>query len=554
MRVGGRQHRHTGAAIAACPLDATDDYATCPTRAGRCSGCRTPPAALQPIAPVATVAPAAPAATAITAAPLAAQPSAKVDAAPEPTPLALAAPVDAAPIAVAPAESTLAAAPEVPPEVPPVLPPETGALELAGGDGHMTNGYGHARLLSLRGMAVTSLGVVQGELTQQSRFGYSGNYGSVALTHDFSPDYYSTVSVGTGNSPLFSSWRVDGTGYRKFGSERQYVAGIGAYYAKGNESARSDQGLLFTGITYLSGLVVEGGVRLNWADPGRILGPSEYLAATFGNDDRRAIIVRYEHAKETYKVLPGGPELVNFKQHRQLAMARKNQSHQHVAGRAGVLPEPALRPAFVQPGLALEFQMTARQDGDKLAATALETSDGAALGKTLKGRSHARSRRQNAVNPRFTGFGGQLIQTHRALRRLAFPRSRWIDVVLLPTLIFCGTLLAWPLIAGLWAAIIGFWANGLGSDMALRMGHSAFPGIKSIPYAYVEAAPPDPLQWWSGMLISITLLLATTLLPTRMLPLSYALRVVGLCSWPASCISISGRRNSPTSQPLPFRR
>ena len=277
----------------------------------------TPPAALQPIAPVATVAPAAPAATAITAAPLAAQPSAKVDAAPEPTPLALAAPVDAAPIAVAPAESTLAAAPEVPPEVPPVLPPvlppETGALELAGGDGHMTNGYGHARLLSLRGMAVTSLGVVQGELTQQSRFGYSGNYGSVALTHDFSPDYYSTVSVGTGNSPLFSSWRVDGTGYRKFGSERQYVAGIGAYYAKGNESARSDQGLLFTGITYLSGLVVEGGVRLNWADPGRILGPSEYLAATFGNDDRRAIIVRYEHAKETYKVLPGGPELVNFK-------------------------------------------------------------------------------------------------------------------------------------------------------------------------------------------------------------------------------------------------
>jgi YaiO family outer membrane protein len=262
------------------------------------------PIAAPASAPVALLPPAAPvAAPAIPAAPPAARPAAAI--ATTPIPLALAAPVDTAPVAVAPAESPAAAPPE--------LPPESGALELVGGDGNMSNGYGHARLMSLRGMAVTSLGVVQGELTQQSRFGYSGNYGSVSLTHDFTPDYYSTVSVGTGNSPLFSSWRVDGTGYRKFGSELQYVAGIGGYYAKGNESARSDQGLLLTGIAYLPGTVIEGGVRLNWADPGRILGPSEYIAATFGNDDRRAVIVRYEHAKETYKVLPGGPELVNFK-------------------------------------------------------------------------------------------------------------------------------------------------------------------------------------------------------------------------------------------------
>ncbi|AMO97071.1 hypothetical protein CFter6_4480 [Collimonas fungivorans] len=223
----------------------------------------------------------------------------------QPAVLALAAPVDAAAIPLTPAEAPPAAGPE--------LQPERGALELIGGDGRMSNGYGHARLMSLRGMAVTSLGVVQGELTQQSRFGFSGNYGNVSLTHDLSEDYYTTVGVGAGNSPLFSSWRTDAAIYRKFGSERQYVAGIGGYYAKGNESARSDKGLLFTGIVYFSGLVVEGGVRLNWADPGAILGPSQYIAATFGNDDRRAIIVRYEHAKETYKVLPGGPELVNFK-------------------------------------------------------------------------------------------------------------------------------------------------------------------------------------------------------------------------------------------------
>ncbi|AMP01473.1 hypothetical protein CAter282_3692 [Collimonas arenae] len=202
---------------------------------------------------------------------------------------------------------------EAPAAVPVELPPERAALELIGGDGKMTNGYGYARAFSLRGMAVTSAGVLQGELTQQSRFGFSGNYGNVSLTHDFSEDYYTNVGVGIGNSPLFPSWRVDATGYRKFGSERQYVAGVGAYYAKGNEIERSDQGLLFTGLAYFSGMVIEGGVRLNWANPGDILGPSEYVAATFGNDDHRAIIIRYEHAKETYKVLPGGPELVNFK-------------------------------------------------------------------------------------------------------------------------------------------------------------------------------------------------------------------------------------------------
>jgi YaiO family outer membrane protein len=294
-------------AFPACALaDESTDILVPPLRHARLLPLASVPVATAVAQPEAASVPAAPAIRETLATPFVA-PAAAADTAPAPAPepLALAAPVDAAPVPVAPAESNATAAPE--------LSPERGALEVVGGDGHMTNGYGHARVMSVRGIAVTSLGVVQGELTQQSRFGFSGNYGDVSLTHDFSPDYYGTVNVGTGNSPLFSSWRVDTTGYRKFGSERQYVAGIGTYYAKGNESARSDQGLLLTGITYLTRLVVEGGVRLNWADPGKILGPSEYIAATFGNDDRRAIIVRYEHAKETYKVLPGGPELVNFK-------------------------------------------------------------------------------------------------------------------------------------------------------------------------------------------------------------------------------------------------
>ncbi|MEO6921798.1 MAG: hypothetical protein ABI171_22530 [Collimonas sp.] len=181
--------------------------------------------------------------------------------------------------------------------------------------------------------------------------------------------------------------------------------------------------------------------------------------------------------------------------------------------------------------------MKARQDAvsdaaarDKLAApdAALDMPDGALRAKAIKKPGHAKVRRHAVANPRFTGFGGQPIQTHRALRRLAFPRSRWIDVLLVPAFIFCCTLLAWPLIAEMWSGIIRFWANGLGSEMMLKAEPTSFPGIQSVPYAYVEAALPDPLQWWCGMLISITLLLATTLFSARMLPIAYALRVVGM--------------------------
>lgn len=154
--------------------------------------------------------------------------------------------------------------------------------------------------------------------------------------------------------------------------------------------------------------------------------------------------------------------------------------------------------------------------------------DAVAGDKPVKKKVHVKTRRDAVINPRFAGFGGQLIQTHRALRRLSFPRSRWIDVLLVPALIFFCTLLAWPLIADLWSAIIRFWASGLGDGMMLKSDKTSFPGIQSVPYAYVQAALPTPLQWWTGMLASIALLLVTALLPARMLPISYTLRVVAM--------------------------
>ncbi len=193
-----------------------------------------------------------------------------------------------------------------------VMPPEKSAIELMTGYGSYNAGYGVARAYSLRGIQVTDFGVLQEEIIRQSRFGYSGSYGDISLTHNLSPSNYVVVGVGGGGSLLFPEARVDLAGYHKFGAQRQYVIGLGTYFAEGNQSGRSDKGLMLEGIYYGDGFVLEGGVRGNVANPGAAFGPSEFLAATFGSDDRHALVVRVEHAKETYQVLTTGTQKVDY--------------------------------------------------------------------------------------------------------------------------------------------------------------------------------------------------------------------------------------------------
>ena len=214
------------------------------------------------------------------------------------------------------------------PEPRPVpMEPERGAIEVVLDNGPMTNGLGSATGLAVRGMMVTSFGIVQGELDRQSRFGFAGQYGALSLTRDLSEDTYMTVGAGTGSSELFSRWRVDVAGYRKFGPDRRFVAGIGAYYAEGQDSGRSDEGVVLSTLAYFSSMVFEGGLRFNRANPGQVFGPSQYLAATIGSDDQRAFIVRVEHAREAYQVFASGSERVDYNSMTYAVQWRERVSH-----------------------------------------------------------------------------------------------------------------------------------------------------------------------------------------------------------------------------------
>lgn len=221
-------------------------------------------------------------------------------------------PADATAVAVMPVPTPGAGTPTVPQPLPEPYAPERAAIEAVLDNGRMSDGYGGATAVALRGMMVTSYGIWQAELDRQSRFGFAGQYGALSLTHDISEDYYFTVGAGTGNSELFSKWRVDVAGYRKFGPDRRFVAGIGAYYAQGQDSDRSDQGLVLSTLAYFQSVVLEGGLRFNRANPGMVFGPSQYVAATIGNDEKRALVLRVEHAREAYQVLSTGSERADY--------------------------------------------------------------------------------------------------------------------------------------------------------------------------------------------------------------------------------------------------
>ncbi|WER49219.1 hypothetical protein CupriaWKF_18835 [Cupriavidus sp. WKF15] len=145
---------------------------------------------------------------------------------------------------------------------------------------------------------------------------------------------------------------------------------------------------------------------------------------------------------------------------------------------------------------------------------------------------------------RVTGYRGDRFEKHRAMRRLAFPLTRWIDVLLLPAFLTYAFCMGWPWVADLWRRVIGFWSVALGAEVSLRADPALLPAFGTVPYAHANAALPTPVQWLCGMAITLVLLFGTRWLTSgRALPLAYGLRLVGLIQasaqayfyfWPAS--------------------
>ncbi len=131
---------------------------------------------------------------------------------------------------------------------------------------------------------------------------------------------------------------------------------------------------------------------------------------------------------------------------------------------------------------------------------------------------------------RYRGYKGGYIVKHRAL--LTSPRG--IRKVLSAAGLAAGFLAAWLLamkwVSSAWAQVMAFWTDVLGIHGYVTLIHYRFAGVFGfyVPYVHVRSATPDFVQLVIGAVITIVLVLVSLVLPRRLLPVIYALRVIAL--------------------------
>jgi YaiO family outer membrane protein len=205
--------------------------------------------------------------------------------------------------------------------------PGIGSPEGPNGPGYIEFGGSRSELTSpqpnwtdeyLRGVInVTPSNAVTIEADHQARFGDSGYFGTLGLTHSFTPNLYTNAYFGSSVGGFFlPKIRFDGFVNYKLLSEKQLIANFGFGYDKA-KTANSDIRIM-PGATYYFNffpLIVQGGATITRANPGNILATTGNLAVTEGREKEHYITVRAEIGREGYEVVNVVNPLVNFPVH-----------------------------------------------------------------------------------------------------------------------------------------------------------------------------------------------------------------------------------------------
>lgn len=153
-----------------------------------------------------------------------------------------------------------------------------------------------------------------GEILRQREFDASGTYAAGGVTHVFSPDWHSSLTVGSGTSVFFlPRLRVDAFLHRKWLEARNLILTVGAGYYDAHDVHRDRSAFLGATYYFESPWIVEGGVRWNWSDPGAISSSRAFVAVTRGTDKVRYVTLRYENGHEAYQLIGTDTALVDFR-------------------------------------------------------------------------------------------------------------------------------------------------------------------------------------------------------------------------------------------------
>jgi len=147
------------------------------------------------------------------------------------------------------------------------------------------------------------------EVDQQQEYGNNGTFESLGNTHIWTDRFFTSLSMGTseGGKLFLPDYRVDGFLYYKFLPDKSLVGnfGLGYYDSKLKNNVADqryhDESVNFGASYYFPGpWILEGGVHLDFSDPGGVFAPMAFAALTWGHNKRDFVTLRYAYGKEAY--------------------------------------------------------------------------------------------------------------------------------------------------------------------------------------------------------------------------------------------------------------
>lgn len=166
----------------------------------------------------------------------------------------------------------------------------------------VTNDFGDWKGVALRAVAPTAVRtIVYGDLIAQEAFNDRGVYAAAGLRHGFG-DWFTLVSVGGGTGDyVLPELRADASLGKAWLARRNLVTILGATYVK-SKDIYEDVAVSAAVATYLPGVTVEVGGRINWSSPDAVRSERAWGALTLGRERRRLVVLRGGGGYEGYQL------------------------------------------------------------------------------------------------------------------------------------------------------------------------------------------------------------------------------------------------------------
>ncbi len=178
-----------------------------------------------------------------------------------------------------------------------------GELEAGGIYYNVNDGFADTRGAYLRGRLDTGASDQwRAEANELSRFGDEGFYGALGNVHQFGPDWFTSVNIGSSSGGFY--WprlRTDVSVSRRWLPGRNLVTTLGVTYFDAKD-IHTDTGFKAEAVWYsASKWIVQAGSTYNISHPGAVGSASGYVALSHAENGKRIVTARLGGGEQAYQ-------------------------------------------------------------------------------------------------------------------------------------------------------------------------------------------------------------------------------------------------------------